>query len=220
MKKNLKFYKMLKPHVFGSGGVRVLLKVTFDIPYGEVVAGNTSHGLCIPVPGGNMPKLGETWVVDVVNKVSRRSFHVKLVRKLKSFPSDYKYLQKGQPDFEKGVLSFKKGISYPLSMTAYARAWEDYQILSNNTNAVIIREGCAIRWRKKGKPPEELPLHRFATKYKRQPLLGEPEDIENFLNNLDLYVAKAIMESKRKRTGMFFENGAQVKERAASATSL
>lgn len=131
-----------------------------------------------------------------------------------------KYLQKGQPDFAKGVLSLRGGVSYPLNMTNYARAWEDYQVLSNNTNAVIIRKGYAVRWRKKGKPPQELPLHRFATKYKRQTLLGSAEDIENFLNNLDAYVAKAIKESQKKRNnGLFFESPG-AKEREAAVTTL
>lgn len=134
--------------------------------------------------------------------------------------SDYESIQKGQPDFRNGVLFFHGGVSFPLDRTIYARAWEDYQILAANTNAVIIREGMAIRWRKKGKPPEELPLVRFATKYKRQPLLGAPEEVEDFVNSLALLVARAVEEAKRKRVGVFFEKSSLVEEGGAATSSL
>ncbi|BAF60229.1 MAG: hypothetical protein HPY89_01650 [Pelotomaculum sp.] len=176
-----------------------MFKVTFDIPYRETVAGNTSDGLCIPLPEGIMPKPGETWIVEAVRRISARTYYVRLIRPWRGLLADYECIQKGNPDFNKGVLCFNDGTSFPLSRTAYARAWEDYQILSSNTNAVIIRDGMAVRWRKKGKPPEEMPLHRFATKYKRQQLLGKQEDIENFLNSLELLVAKAVEESRKKK---------------------
>lgn len=197
-----------------------MFKVTFNIPYGAIIAGNTPQGLCIPLPGGGVPEMGETWLVDIVQRISARSLRVKLIRRWRGLLSDYESIQKGQPDFRKGVLSFHGGVSFPLKNTIYARAWEDYQVLAADTNAVIIREGMAIRWRKKGKPPEELPLVRFATKYKRQPLLGASEEVEDFVNSLELLVARAVVEANKKRVGVFFENSALVEEGGAATSCL
>ena len=121
--------------------------------------------------------------------------------------------QKGQPGFPKDTLYFRGRMPHSHGMTPYTGAWEDYRVLSQNTNAVIIRKGYAIRWKKKGKLPEKLPLHRFATKYKRQPLLGDPDEINAFLSNIELYIAQAIRESKKKK-GIFFEtdSGAKAEE--------
>jgi hypothetical protein len=178
-----------------------LLKVTFNIPYGVSIAGNSPQGLCLPLPGGGRPRLGETWIVDIANRISTRSLYVKLVRRWKGLLTDYESIQKGQPDFRKGLLVFRDGVSFPLSDTSYARLWEDYLVLFANTNAVIIRQGTAVRWRKKGKPPEELPLYRFATKYKHQPLLGDREDVDCFLSSIERLIAQAIEESKLKKMG-------------------
>jgi hypothetical protein len=72
-------------------------------------------------------------------------------------------------------------------------------VLLYNNNAVIIYPGIAVRWRKKGKPPEELPLYRFATKYKQQPLLGAQEDIDCFLKSLNRLIAQAVKEAQLKK---------------------
>lgn len=176
-----------------------MLKVTFDIPCGNGVAANSALGICIPLPHGIRPGMGETWLVDVVQVISRRCLCVRLVRRWRGTLADYESVQKGYPDFRKGVLSFHGGVSFPLKETRYARLWEDYQVLAANPNAVIIRDGKAIRWRKKGRPPEEMPLHRFATKYKRQPLLGAKEEIDCFLHALETLVAQAVEEAGRKK---------------------
>lgn len=197
-----------------------MFKVTFNVPHGAVIAGNTPQGLCIPRPGGILPKMGETWIVDTAQRISAYSLYVRLIRQWRGLLSDYECIQKGQPDFRRGVLSFRGGVSFPLRETVYAGAWEDYQVLSANLNAVIIRGGMAIRWRKKGKPPEELPLYRFATKYKRQPLLGAPEEVEGFLNSLELLVKQAIEESRRKRAGAVLQTGSMVGERGVATSSL
>lgn len=197
-----------------------MLKVTFNIPYGTSVAGKSSQGLCIPLPGGESPKMGETWIVDIAKRISARSLYVKLIRRWKGLLTDYESIQKGQPDFRKGLLVFRDGISFPLSETTYARLWEDYKVLLSNTNAVIIRGGTAVRWRKKGKPPEELPLYRFATKYKQQPLLGTKEDVDYFLSSLGCLIAQAIEESRLKKLGASPEIVRVQEERGIPASSL
>jgi hypothetical protein len=197
-----------------------LIKVTFNIPYGAVVAGNTPQGLCIPVPGGRIPKMGEIWLVDIARRISARSVYVRLVRRWQGLLADYEATQKGQPDFRKGVLVFRGGVSFPLSETAYAGVWGDYQVLSENNNAVIIRGGKAIRWRKKGKPPEEMPLYRFSTKYKRQTLIGDREEIEEFLDSLEALVARAVEEARNKRAGAVPETGNVIDGRAAAVSLL
>jgi len=194
-----------------------LLKVTFNIPYGVSIAGNSPQGLCLPLPGGGKPKLGETWIVDIADRISTRSLYVKLVRRWKGLLPDYEAIQKGQPDFRRGLLVFRDGVSFPLSETSYARLWEDYLVLLANTNAVIIYQGTAVRWRKKGKPPEELPLHRFATKYKHQPLLGAKEDVDYFLDSLGCLIAQAIQESQLKKRGAPPEIGRVAEARGFSA---
>lgn len=201
-------------------GVVALIKVTFNIPYGAVVAGNTPQGLCIPLPGGRIPRMGETWLVDMIQRISARSLYVRLVRRWRGLLSDYEATQKGQPDFRKGVLVFRGGISFPLSETAYAGVWGDYQVLSENNNAVIIRGGKAIRWRKKGKPPEEMPLYRFSTKYKRQTLLGTREEVDDFLNSLESLVASAVEEARNKRAGVIVETGNIIDGRATAVSLL
>lgn len=176
-----------------------MFKAVFNVPYTETIAANSPQGLCIPEPGGIQPKLGEAWIVDKTRRISTRSFYVKLIRKWRGLISDYESIQKGQPDFRRGLLVFRDGTSFPLSETAYARLWEDYKALLDNNNAVIIHSGIAVRWRKKGKPPEEMPLYRFATKYKQQPLLGAKEDIDYFLKSLHRLIAQAVEESQLKK---------------------
>lgn len=176
-----------------------MFKVVFNVPYSDTVAGNSPQGLCIPMPGRVQPKLGETWIVDKTQRISTRSLYVRLVRQWRGLISDYESIQKGQPDFRRGLLVFKDGFSFPLEETAYARLWNDYRVLLSNNNAVIIHPGIAVRWRKKGKPPEELPLYRFATKYKQQPLIGAKKDIDYFLNSLNHLIAQAVEESQMKK---------------------
>ncbi|MCL6634416.1 MAG: hypothetical protein K6T29_01435 [Peptococcaceae bacterium] len=176
-----------------------MFKVIFNIPHGKSVAGNSPQGLCIPLPDGIRPGLGEAWIVETAQVLSPRCLYVRLIRRWRGFLADYEAIQKGQPDFIRGVLSFRGGVSFPLSETRYARLWEDYQVLAANPNAVIIRDGKAVRWRKKGKPPEEMPLYRFSTKYKRQPLLGNPEEIRQFLNAREKFMAQVIEEAARKK---------------------
>lgn len=176
-----------------------MFKVVFSIRYSDIVAANSPQGLCIPMPGGIQPELGETWIVDKTQRISTSSLYVRLVRQWRGLISDYESIQKGQPDFRRGLLVFKEGASFPLGETAYARLWDDYQMLLSNNNAVIIHPGFAVRWRKKGKPPEELPLYRFATKYKQQPLLGDQEDIDYFLKSLNRLIAQAVEESQLKK---------------------
>ncbi|MFX4261921.1 hypothetical protein ACOBQJ_06940 [Pelotomaculum propionicicum] len=176
-----------------------MFKAVFNVPYSDTVAANSPQGLCIPEPSGIQPKLGETWIVDKTRRISTRSFYIRLVRQWRGLISDYESIQKGQPDFRRGMLVFRDGISFPLAETAYARLWEDYKALLSNNNAVIIHPGIAVRWRKKGKPPEELPLYRFATKYKQQPLLGAKGDIDYFLKSLNRLIAQAVEESQLKK---------------------
>lgn len=176
-----------------------MFKVVFNVPYSDTFAANSPQGLCIPMPGGIQPKSGEAWIVDKTQKISTRSICVRLIRQWRGLISDYESIQKGQPDFRRGLLVFRDGFSFPLAETAYARLWHDYQVLLSNNNAVIIHPGIAVRWRKKGKPPEELPLYRFATKYKQQPLLGAKEDIDFFLNSLKRLIAQAVEESEMKK---------------------
>lgn len=220
-----KYKKFKKPEkvcplfLLVGGGV-ILFKVTFNIPHGARVAGNTPQGFCLPLPGGILPKMGETWIVDTAQRISAYSLYVRLIRRWRGLLMDYEDTQKGQPDFRKGVLLFHDGVSFPLSETIYATAWEDYQVLSANPNAVIIREGMVIRWRKKGKPPEELPLYRFSTKYKRQPLLGAREEIEDFLNSLELLVEQVVEESRKKRSGSVLKTGSAAEERGVATSSL
>ncbi len=197
-----------------------MLKVTFNIPCGVSIAGNSPQGLCLPLPGGGRPRLGETWIVDIANRISTRSLYVKLVRRWKGLLTDYESIQKGQPDFRKGLLVFRDGVSFPLSNTSYARLWEDYLVLFANINAVIIRQGTAVRWRKKGKPPEELPLYRFATKYKHQPLLGDREDVDYFLSSIGRLTAQAIEESRLKKMGSPPEIDSVREVRGISMSSL
>lgn len=177
-----------------------MFKVVFNVPYSDTTAGDSPQGLCIPMPGGYQPELGETWIVDKAKGISTRSLYVKLVRQWRGLISDYESIQKGQPDFRRGLLVFREGISFPLGSSAYARLWDDYQLLLSNTNAVIIHRGIAVRWRKKGKPPEELPLYRFATKYKQQPLIGAKEDIDYFLSSLKCLISQAVEESQMKKS--------------------
>lgn len=172
------------------------------MPYSASIAGNSPEGLCLPLPGGVMPKLGETWIVDIADRISTRLLYVKLIRRWEGLLPDYEAVQKGQPDFRKGLLVFRDGVSFPLSATSYAKVWEDYSALLTNTNAVIIRRETAVRWRKKGKPPEELPLYRFATKYKQQPLLGDKKDVDYFLSSLGRLIARAVEESKLRKSGV------------------
>jgi len=197
-----------------------LFKVTFNIPYGTSLAGNSPHGLCVPMPGGSCPKMGETWIVEATRRTNTLSQHVKLIRRWRGVLSDYELIQKGQPDFRKGVLVFRDGASFPLKETTFAKEWNDYRFLSANTNTVIIRSGKAIRWKKKGKPPEEMPLHRFATKYKNQRLSGSREEIEYFLNSHGQLVAQAVEESKNKRMVMCLEGGTAAEEGGATASTI
>lgn len=200
----------------------MLLKVTFNIPYGAGLAASTPQGLCVPLPGDSQPKAGEEWLVDIAHKKPGRPLCVKLVRRWRGLLADYQAIQKGQPDFRNGLLHFKGRVhaAFPLEETEYAAAWRDYQALLENTNAVIIRNGLAIRWRKKGKPPVEMTLEQFATKYKRQPLLGVRQEIEDFLNSLDLLVAQAVERSKKKRAGAVPEKDPVVEVGKAAASSL
>lgn len=184
-----------------------MFKVAFNIQYSDTVAGDSSQGLCIPIPGGPQPKLGETWIVDKEQMISTRPIYVKLVRLWRGLISDYESIQKGHPDFRKGLLVFKEGFSFPLDKTAYARLWDDYQVLLSNANSVIIHRGIAVRWRKKGKPPEEMTLCHFATKYKQQPLIGVKEDVECFLSSLNHLIAQAIEESQMKKAAVSAEIG-------------
>lgn len=105
------------------------------------------------------------------------------------------------------MLVFKEGFSFPLDKTSYARLWDDYQVLLSNANSVIIHRGIAVRWRKKGKPPEEMTLCHFATKYKQQPLIGVKEDVECFLSSLNHLIAQAIEESQMKKAAVSAEIG-------------
>lgn len=176
-----------------------MFKVLFNITYSDTVAGNSPQGLCIPMPGEVQPGMGETWIVEKRQRISTRLLYVRLIRQWRGIIADYESIQKGQPDFRRGLLVFKDGFSFPLGETAYARLWNDYKVLLSNNNAVIIHPGIAVRWRKKGKPPEELPLHRFATKYKQQPLLGNKKDIDYFLGSLNRLIAQAVEESQMKK---------------------
>lgn len=174
-------------------------KVTFVSGRLGNVIGHISNVICLPEKNGPRPEAGETWLVEITGKKPGSNvMFVRQIRLWKGSLRDYEAVSRGEPDFHRGVVRYFGNACFPVEKTRYAGLWCDYQLLSVNMHGVIIRRDTAVRWNKKGKPPEVLPLHRFATKYKRQPLLGDPEDIEMFLNSLGDLKKRAVDEARQK----------------------
>lgn len=178
----------------------------------KVTFTNNSHGRltgyivgipCVPEGGGTKPQADETWLVEITKVNARRTLvFVRAVRPWRDTSEDRQAIVHANVDFHNGVVKFLDRWSFPIKHTLHARLWEDYKLLSDNMNAVIIRDGKAILWNRKGKRPYILPLPRFATKYKNQLLLGKSEDIGHFLANLETFRSSAIEHAqKRKKQG-------------------
>ncbi|HUW65049.1 MAG TPA: hypothetical protein VMW83_10210 [Spirochaetia bacterium] len=175
-------------------------KVKFVADRYEQLVGHVAGIPCILESGASQPRAGETWLVEMTRTNARRTVaYVKAVRPWQGTPEDRRAVVHAHVDFHDGTLKFLRSITFPVEHTLYAQLWKDYQLLMANMNAVIIRGDKAIRWNKKGKPPHALPLQRFATKYKNQPLIGEPGDIRYFLANLEDLRNKTIEEARRRR---------------------
>jgi hypothetical protein len=156
--------------------------------------------ICFPNSEGPQPKPGETWLVEIIKPAAQSNQnnirHLRLVQQLNGILTDKKgetgkiigKKMVGRIDLKSGVLCFSGNNGYqttlPLENTKYSSIWNDYKFLLDNPNAVIIRDGKAILWRKKGKFPKIMPLARFATKYKRQTLVGDQEQVDYFLKSL------------------------------------
>ncbi|HUW66407.1 MAG TPA: hypothetical protein VMW83_17250 [Spirochaetia bacterium] len=176
-----------------------MLKVKFVVGlYGRLM-GHIAGIQCLLEDCTAQPKAGETWLVKITGTNARRTMlYVRAVHPWQDRPEDRRAIVQVRVDFRDGMIKFPHRFAFPAEHTLYAQLWEDYKLLTDNMNAVIIRGDKAIRWNKKGKPPQVLPLHRFATKYRHQPLLGKPDDIDHFLANLDDLRNESI-ESARKR---------------------
>jgi len=158
---------------------------------------------CILDEDSPRPGSGETWLVELTGtNAARTHAYVRAVRPWRGTPEDRRAVLHAHVDFRNGIVRFRSHFVFPMSHTSYAQTWKDYQLLAENIHAVIIRGDKAIRWNRRGKPPQVLPLSRFATKYKRQPLLGDPADIAYFQANLEVLRAKAIEEAKRRNEKM------------------
>lgn len=175
-------------------------KVKFVAGRYEQLVGYIAGIPCVPNGGESQPMAGETWLVEIMGTNARRTMaYVRAVRPWQGTAEDRRAVVHAHVDFRDGTLKFLSRFTFPIEHTLYAQLWEDYKLLTANMNAVIIRGDQAIRWSRKGKPPEVLPLQRFATKYRRQPLLGEPNDIHHFLANLEDLRSKTIEEARRRK---------------------
>jgi len=155
---------------------------------------------CVLARADSQAAAGETWLVEVTGTNPRRTLaYVRAVRPFRNTPEDRRTVMHPHVDFRTGTVRLGHRFVFPVEHTIYAQMWDDYRTLTENMHAVIIRGDRAIRWHKKGKPPEVLPLARFATKYRRQPLLGDSADIERFLANLEDLRREAIEEARRKK---------------------
>lgn len=174
-------------------------KVTFVAGRLGNVIGYISNVICLPEKNGPRPEAGEAWLVEITGKKPGSNvMFVRPVRLWRGSLKDYEAVSRGEPDFKRGVVRYFGNACFPVEKTRYAGLWRDYLLLSENMHGVIIRKNTAVRWNKKGKPPEVMPLHRFATKYKRQPLLGKPEDIQIFLKSLEDLRKRAVEEARQK----------------------
>jgi hypothetical protein len=174
-------------------------KVTFVRGRLGNVIGSISSMVCLPEKSGPQPEAGETWLVEISGK--KPGGNVILVRPIRLWKGsirDYEAVSRGEPDFKQGLVRYFGNVCFPVEKTRYAGLWRDYLLLSENMHGVIIHNDTAVRWNKKGKPPQVMLLHQFATKYKRQPLLGEPRDIEMFLNSLEELKRRAVAEARQK----------------------
>ncbi|HUW65295.1 MAG TPA: hypothetical protein VMW83_11515 [Spirochaetia bacterium] len=179
-----------------------MYKIKFLVGRCEGLAGSIAGIPCILDECTPEPKAGETWLVEITRTNARRTvLYVRPVRPWNDTQEDRRAVVHAQVDFHNGTVKFLNRVTFPVEITRYAQLWEDYRMLSDSTNAVIIKGDKAVRWNKKGKPPQVLPLHRFATKYKRQPLLGESKDIRRFLTNLEDLRGYTIESARRRSKG-------------------
>jgi len=175
-------------------------KVKFVAGRYEQLVGYIAGIPCVLAQGPREAAPGETWLVELTGTNARRTVaYVRAVRPFRDTAEDRRAVVYPRVDFRTGTVRLGGRFVFPVEHTLYAQVWEDYKLLAENVHAVIIRGDRAVRWHKKGKPPEVLPLARFATKYRRQPLLGEPADIERFLANLEELRNEAIGEARRRR---------------------
>lgn len=166
--------------------------------YGQL-AGHIAGIPCILEDYSGQPHIGETWLVKITRTNAYRTMlYVEAIRPWQDTPDDNHAVTHVHLDFHDGTVKFLSRFVFPMEHSIYAQLWESYKLLADNMNAVIIKgNNKAIRWNKKGAPPQ-VPLHRFATKYKNQPLLGDHNDINYFLANLDKLRQKTIAEARNK----------------------
>lgn len=188
---------LLKPGRQIFRGVTDLQKVKFVVGRDGRLVGSIAGIPCIVDSRISEPKAGETWLVEITRTSSRRTlFYVRPVRQWMDTPEDRRSVVHAHVDYRNGTVCFHNRFVLPIEKTTYAKLWDDYNLLVDNVTAVIIKGDTAVRWNKKGKPPQVLPLHRFATKYRRQPLLGEPKDIHRFLANLEELRSQTIQSTR------------------------
>ncbi|MDA8334546.1 MAG: hypothetical protein M0Z41_06060 [Peptococcaceae bacterium] len=174
-------------------------KVKFATGRYEQLVGYIAGIPCVPGRSASLPRAGETWLVEITGSNAAKTVaYVRAVRPWQGTPEDHRAVVHAHADFRDGTLKFRGRFAFPLKHTVYAQLWEDYRLLAENIHAVIIRGDKAIRWNRQGGPPQVLPLQRFATKYKRQRLLGEPDDVDYFLTNLEALRAKTIEDARRR----------------------
>lgn len=183
-------------------GVTDMYKIKFLVGRCEGLAGSIAGIPCILDECTPEPKAGETWLVEITRTNARRTvLYVRPVRPWNDTQEDHRAVVHAHVDFHNGTVRFLNRFTFPVELTRYAQLWEDYNQLASNMNVVIIKGDKAVRWNKKGKPPQVLPLSSFATKYRRQPLLGEPKDVSRFLANLEDLRSYTIENARRRSKG-------------------
>lgn len=176
-------------------------KVTFVTSYQGRLTGYIAGVPYFLVDKGSDAKVGETWLIEITKiNANRTAVYIRAIRPWRGTPEDCRSIFHPHVDFRSGVVKLLNHYNFPIEHTLYAQLWGDYKLLSKNTNSVIIRGDKAIRWNSKGKPPHVVPLNRFATKYKNQPLLGTSKDIHYFSTNLEEFRNMAIEYARKRNT--------------------
>lgn len=179
-----------------------MYKIKFIVGQSKRLTGSIAGIPCILDDSTSKPKAGETWLVEITKtNISRTVLYVRPVRPWKGTPEDRQAVVHVHVDFHTGTVKLHNGFMFRIELTQFVNPWGDYKVLSDNMNAVIIKDDKAIRWNKRGKPPQVLTLDRFATKYKRQPLLGDPDAVHRFLANLEDLRSCAIESARSKKKG-------------------
>lgn len=181
-------------------------KIKFTAGRSGQLTGHIAGIPCVLEPGPANPAAGETWLIEITKvNVAKTFAHVRAIRRWKGTPEDRRAIAHAHVDFREGTLKLSSRFTFPMQQTFYAQTWNDYRTLADNMNAVIIRGDKAIRWSRKGRPPQVMPLRRFATKYKNQPLIGEPADIDSFLTNLDTLRIKTVEDARMRKSLLSLE---------------